>query len=595
MLGASALPCTAQVSLQEAKPQPGVAIPQVPVPVFDQQATSRIPKQFTQIDLGAQVKRIDVDTLSEYWIDASGQASILEVDALQNSGAMFKPRSAAQFHDIQGKALWIRFEANITDSRSRWFLEVQQTTTDDVTLFWRDNSNQWVKLQSGDVVSRVRWPVLDRMPVFQLNHERLAPTTYYVRVTHSRSPFSAPLRIYRDTALLAQRQVEFSFLGAYFGLIALICMVCVAMTLAMRDKIFAHYAVYALSIGLSQLAFTGLAAQYLWPDSPKWSDLSVFFLSSIAAATSLWFIRSVVNPRVYLPRLDTLSLALISAEVVVAFVDLIYPSQLGFWLSNVIILAMVFVVYAVVWNAWKRGDASMRWMALGFLPVVLGVLPPLMHNTGLMETNFLTQYGVTLGSVLEMPILMYGLVLRSATRREGRARTAGLPTRDALTGLSNTRDLLSHIHGAMTRAARYKQQYGLVLVELTNYAWFLKEHGREVSDRALVLLGTRLQLIARDVDIAGRIDDSHFVLLIEGPCKPSQAAKIAAQIAACAYRPTDLLPVGSSLKLQVTCALMPDPQALEIGDDANAQLAWMLDSSESLGASTKKSLRTLNF
>jgi two-component system, sensor histidine kinase LadS len=253
------------------------------------------------------------------------------------------------------------------------------------------------------------------------------------------------------------------------------------------------------------------------------------------------------------------------------------------------------VVYVIIWSAWSRGDTTMRWIALGFLPVVLGVLPPLMHNIGLMGTNFFTQYGVTLGSALEMPLLLYGLVLRSANRREGRARAAGLPTHDALTGLSNMRDLLRQIHGAMTRAARYKQQYGLILIELTNYNWFVKEHGREVGDRALVLLGTRLQLIARDVDTVGRIDDNHFVMLVEGPCKASQAAKVAAQIAACAYRPTDLLPVGASLKLQVTCALMPDPEALALGDDANAQLGWLVTCSESLEPVPNKSLRTLNF
>jgi GGDEF domain-containing protein len=116
-----------------------------------------------------------------------------------------------------------------------------------------------------------------------------------------------------------------------------------------------------------------------------------------------------------------------------------------------------------------------------------------------------------------------------------------------------------------------------------------------VSDRALVLLGTRLQLIARDVDTTGRIDDNHFVLLVEGPCKASRAAKVAAQIAACAYRPTDLLPVGATLKLQVTCALMPDPEALALGDDAHAQLGWLLASSESLDTHSQKTLRTLNF
>jgi two-component system, sensor histidine kinase LadS len=548
------------------------------------------------LELGPQAKRLDVDSASAYWIDDSGSMTITEVLARQADGTLlFTPRTNSQWHAMHGKVLWLRFDAQITDARSHWFLELQQVTADDVTLYWRDTANQWVKLQSGDVVPRVRWPVLDRFPVFQLNPAHGVPTTYYVRVVHSRSAFNAPLHIYRDIELLAQRQIEHFFLGAYFGLIALVCLVCLVMALAMRDNHFLHYAVYAVIIGISQAGFTGIAAQHLWPNAPRWADLSVFFLTALAAAAGLWFVRSIIRPRIYMPRLDVFTIFLICAELVLALVDLIYPSQMGYWLSNALIVVISVLMYVIAWNCWRHGDVAMRWIALGFLPLVLSITPALLRNAGWMGTNFWTQYGVALGYTLEMPLLLYGLVLRSATRREGRARTAGLPTQDALTGLSNTRDLLRYIHGAMTRAVRYKQQYGLVLVELTNYDWFVKEHGREVGDRALVLLGTRLQLIARDVDTAGRIDSKHFVLLIEGPCKPSYAAKVAAQIAACAHRPTDLLPVGASLKLQVTCALMPDAQALALGDDAKAQLGWLLDCSESLPSSPAKTLRTLNF
>lgn len=597
LLAASISPLSfANHGAAESATQSNLAVPQVPQPAIAPVTGTKPQPKLQLLELGPQVKRLDIDIASAYWIDDLGSTTLADIVARQADGTLtFTPRSNSQRHTIHNKALWLRFDAQITDLRSHWFLELQQASADDVSLYWLDAANQWVKLHSGDVVPRIQWPVLDRFPVFQLKQEHAAPTTYYVRVVHNRSSFTAPLHIYRDTALVAQRQIEHFFLGAYFGFIALVCMVCVVMALAMRDNSFIRYAAYAVIIGLSQAAFTGIAAQHLWPDSPNWANLSLFFLTSVAAATGLWFVRSIIKPRIYMPKLDTLTILLVCAELVLALVDLFYPSQIGYWINNAFIVAISVLMYVIVWHSWTRGDAAMRWIALGFLPLVISVVPALLRNAGLMDTNFWTQYGVALGYTLELPLLLYGLVLRSATRREGRARTAGLPTQDALTGLSNTRDLLRHIHGAMTRASRYKQQYGLVLVELTNYDWFVKEHGREVGDRALVLLGTRLQLIARDVDTAGRIDSNHFVLLMEGPCKPSYAAKVGAQIAACAYRPTDLLPVGASLKLQVTCALMPDADALQLGDDANAQLGWLLDSSESLQSSPLKTLRTLNF
>ncbi len=469
------------------------------------------------------------------------------------------------------------------------------SSTDDVTLYWRNELGQWVKLNAGDGVAHTQWPVLDRFPLFKLSQDTAGPTEYYMRVAHQRTPFSAPLQIYRDTELVAQRQIEHFFLGGYFGMLLLVSLVCVGLSVVMRDNTFLQYLIYICAIGTSQATYTGLAGQYLWPNASAWANSANFFLPGLGLVVGMWFVRTVTMPRVYLPRVDQLALLFIAIQSINCVMELVYPTLWGFYVLTAMSLALALIVYTIAWYGWTRGDVGVRWIAMGFLPVVLGLMPVILRNMGLLGTNFLTQYGVTLGSAIEMPLLLYGLVLRASARRESRARTAGLPTQDALTGLSNMRDLLTHIHGAMTRAKRYAQPYGLILVEMQNYHWFDKEHGREISDRALVLLGTRLQLVARDVDTAGRIDATHFVLLIEGPCKPGYAAKVAARIAAGAHRPTDLLPVGSSMKLRITCALMPDPEALELGDDANAQLGWLVACSESLPDEPRKSIRTLNF
>jgi two-component system, sensor histidine kinase LadS len=594
-LGTYFLSCLAPVvcALALLHPHISLAAAQTPQPVTG--PVSQAPDQLSTIALGNQDKHLEIDKLSQYWIDESGEATIEQVIAGQEGASIFNPRQQAQRHAIHNKALWIRFSTQITDARSAWFLEVSLSSTDDVTLYWRNGSGQWVKLNAGDRVPHAQWPVPDRFPLFKLSQDSAGPAEYYMRIVHQRAPFSAPLNIYRDTELIAQRQIEHFYLGGYFGLVLLVSLMCIGLSMVMRDKTFLQYLVYICAVGASQATYTGLAGQYLWPNAAAWANSANFFLPGLGLVVGMWFVRTVTTPQVHAPRVDQLALLLIAIQSVNCALELVYPTLWGFYILTFTSLGLAMIVYTIAWFGWSRGDLGVRWIALGFLPVVLGLMPVILRNMGLLDTNFLTQYGVTLGSAIEMPLLLYGLVLRASTRRESRARTAGLPIRDALTGLSNMRDLLSQIHGAMTRAKRYQQPYGLILVEMQNYHWFNKEHGREISDRALVLLGTRLQLVARDVDTAGRIDETNFVLLIEGPCKPSYAAKVAARIAASAHRPTDLLPVGSSIKLRITCAIMPDPQALELGDDANAQLGWLVACSEALPDEPRKSIRTLNF
>jgi diguanylate cyclase (GGDEF)-like protein len=230
-----------------------------------------------------------------------------------------------------------------------------------------------------------------------------------------------------------------------------------------------------------------------------------------------------------------------------------------------------------------------------FAPVALAAIPLILRNLGAIPNSLLTQYCVPIATMIELPLLFYALLARSNMRREGLARATGLPTRDALTGLPNMRNFLQQLHGSITRARRFQHHYGLLLVELTNHAWFVKEHGREMADRALILATTRLQQQMRDVDSICRIDESNFVILVEGSCNPSQLTKLAARVSASALSPTEILPVGASLRFSISCALMPTEASLEAGEDANAQLGWLIAAAESLPTEQRKLVRSIGF
>ena len=554
------------------------------------------------IVLDHSLQSIAIDTHSAFWIDESGKleaAELTEGHTKKSSSAPeFIARSSAQMHRIAGsQALWIRFEALNQDLETRWFVGIDVSSVQDVRLFWQSSGGEWMQLRSGDMLPRSQWPVLGRTPVFPLALPGgiATPVTYYLRIQNDRVPFSAPLHIYRDTALMAQRQTEYLFLGAYAGLTLLIALMSLAMAVTMKDKSFTSYTVYLLALCAFQMNFLGLSGQYIYPDAGHWAYAANFVWPPLAAAAALWFVRSVIQPAQFSNVLDKLAGFLAVALLGLALLGGLVPTHEVFQAINLLSLVGMIAVYGVIAWAWSRGGSGVRWIALGFLPVVLGALPATLRNTGLISSSFLTQYGITVGALLEMPMLMYALLVRSTDRRVARARAAGLPSQDALTGLSNTRHLLGQMQGAATRAMRFRKPYALFLIELVNHGWFAKEHGVEIGERALVVLGTRLQRIARDVDTAARLEGAQFALLAEGPCDAAFAAKLTAALAASAHRPSRLLPVGAVLKLRITCALMPDPTALEHGDDANAQLAWLLQHAEQAQRDERKLVHTVNF
>jgi two-component system, sensor histidine kinase LadS len=554
-----------------------------------QGADARLPV----LQLSAPDGQITLAEHSQFWIDANGKALLEEVEAWEYD-LPFAMRAAGHTAMLGKQVMWIRFSTMQPELSQRWVLEVSSAGVDRVSLHYRDTAGNWVAQHAGDKIPVSQWPRPDRFPVFDLDSEQTRPVTYFLRIEQARRPFSAPLYIYKHPALLAQRMQEHFLLGAYFGLALLTALVAVANAVAFRDRSFAAYAAYIAALAAAQAALLGIGGQYLWPDWSTWNDLSAFLLPVLAACCGLWFARVVTRPRRFPAALDRLSLKLIVALPLLTALDTAFPTKAGFIGITALIIAAIVLIFAMVFIAWRSGDPSMRWIALGFVPMAVVAPFPILRDLGLIPISFFTQYGLTLGAALQAPLLFYGLLRRAAQRREARARAAALAQTEPLTGLSNLHTFEARLHEALLRSSRYRHHSVLLMIDLSNHGWFAKEHGRQIADYALVLTGSCLRKLARDIDIAARVGDSEFALLIEGPVSAAQAVGAATQLVARALQPSDLLPVGSHLKLHVAIATVPDPHCGEQADAA-LHLAYMLKSLREMPANTRKSIKTVNF
>ena len=252
------------------------------------------------------------------------------------------------------------------------------------------------------------------------------------------------------------------------------------------------------------------------------------------------------------------------------------------------------VIYAMLWSAWRTGDRWVRWIALGILPVLLAGALPALRNFNLISSGFLTQYAMVIAAAIEAPLLIYGLLQRSSLQHEAQARARALDQTEPLTGLCNRHNFMLRLHESLVRAQRYRHHSALLMVVLDNHEHFVREHGREVADRALVLTGSLLRSVARDVDTAARVNDNHFALLMEGPVRGPQAVAAATSLVAGGLRPNDELPVGSTLRLKIAIALLPQDR-VELGLNAQAHLDWLHLSVDELRQEPRRSIVTVNF
>ncbi len=522
-----------------------------------------------------------------YWVEDGTALGVADLAATETS-RRFEEVSVDQRFDIHNKALWLRFDLTITDTRQRWYLELERPGLDLAELYYVDANGQWVSQAAGDALPMRQWARASRYPVFALAPPSALSVRYYLRVQHQRMAYSAPMVIASNEAIGADHERDHLLLGAYFGVAIFTFALALAMALTYRDEAFTHFALLVATLTFSQTATTGIGGQYLWPASPYWANAFSFLLPQLLAASALWFVRAFAQPKRFAKWLDHAALALIALALAGGAVDTIFPTALAVSVNYAVQLACVVVLLVLLGTSAYEGDRHVRWLCWGFLPVMVASAFPLLRNAGVLATSTLTSYALLIGATVQAPVVFYALYHRLTERRESDARTRALSQVDPLTGLTQRRVFEARLEASVLRAQRYGQQCALLLVDLTNHGQVLRSHGREAADRAMVVAASRLRKAVRDIDTAARLGDHQFALLIEAPATGQEALAVATHAVAMALRSSAALPEGESLKLHMVVALLPDASSLQ-------PLAWMEAALSSMDDKSLKAIRTLNF
>lgn len=530
-----------------------------------------------------------------FLLDPTGQLAIDEIDRLSaSSSPRFTALEHPQPHQLGHGALWLRFDALITSDKPHWRLVLPLPALDDVSLYYRDSTGQWVHQLAGDTHPMSQWAQRGRYPVFGLSNELNKPVRYYLQIHHTRVPYSTMPRIISDALFIESRQNEHMLLGVYFGLAMLVMVLALVNSLAYRDMGFGSYALYVALFAGAQAGATGIAALYFWPEWPILNNAATIFLIASAVGMAQWFVRIVTKPKRFSRLLDSLMLTLIVAMPVVGAVNALHQTQTSFVLLNTGLSIHVVVLLVAVFLPLAGREHHSKWIAIGFLPVLTASALLLLRNAGVIPAGFLTTYGLMLGSAIEAPILFYGLLRRVSQRRNLTARATSLRNTDPLTGLNSAKVLLSKLRQSLATSERYQLPFALLLVELTNLAVLQKQHGREAADRAMVMAAARIRSIAHATDSVARVGDTQFALLMEGPISAEAANDVATKIIASGLRPSTELPDAESLRFHIAIG-HAGKDAKVNPTEAESTLARMLQTLKDMHDGSRKAIRMVRF
>lgn len=142
---------------------------------------------------------------------------------------------------------------------------------------------------------------------------------------------------------------------------------------------------------------------------------------------------------------------------------------------------------------------------------------------------------------------------------------------DPLTGLCNRAYMHLKLEEEFKKSKRYSTPLSCILVDIDNFEEIYNRHGKSGTNEVLVEVGSMLLCESRDIDIAGRIEDSKFLLLL--PSTALDGAKVMADriFNNVLERPIQMIDSDKevTLKISVGISNFPNPAIQSVEDLLN--------------------------
>lgn len=459
--------------------------------------------------LDGNARQVVLAPYTTYFHDASGKADLPEAERQLAAGRFQPLPGGSTAFGFQSGAHWFHIGLlNRNTREQRWLLVQQYALSDRIEAFARYRDGRVEHRVGGDHVPFDQRAIRYRHPNFEIDLPSGQPVDLYVRV-QSESSMQVPLVLYTPSAFTEMsRDAQFA-IGIYYGILLALFVYNLALLITLRDASYFWYLLHVSAFGLVLFALYGLGFEYLWSYSPWLADQSIPLSICLAQIGMQQFARSFLGLRQRWKFGDRIGLGFIGFFLLLALACGTLPIRTSTQIATIATFLSVIWIAAEAIAALRRGYKPALLFLVAWGTFLLGIGLVAMVAFGLLPKTFVTEYGVQIGSAMEMLLLSIALgyrygILRSENERIVREANEQLEikVRQRTGELSSALTQLEDAHVKLREFVRYDG-----LTDLYNRTHF-REAFEQLLDQAH---GNRtpISLLMIDLDYFKRINDEY--------------------------------------------------------------------------------------
>jgi diguanylate cyclase (GGDEF)-like protein len=462
-----------------------------------------------RLEIAAESTQESLSPYTAYFHDSGGRADLTAALA-HLSEQRFRPLpDGDSSFGFQTGAYWFHATLlNRNPAEQRWLLVQDYALSDKIDVYARYPDGHLVHYVGGDSHPFEQRSIRYRHPNFWLNLPLDTPVQLFVRV-ESQSSMQVPLSLYTPTAFTELARNSELGIGIYYGILLALFFYNLVLWLALRDASYFWYLFHISAFGLVLFTLNGLGFEYFWPHSMWFADKSVPLSICLAQIGMQQFARKFLDMRQRWPRGDRVSLGAIVFFVLLGIASTQLPYHVSVPVASAAVFFSIAWIAAITIAVMRTGYRPAKVFLLAWAMFLLGTAVFVALAFGLLPKTFITEYGVQIGSALEMLLLSVALGYRYASLRNENERIVGNAKvqleQEVQLRTAELRSALGQLEDAHQRLREFSRHDGLT--DLYN-----RTHFREAFEHLLSQArNTRqpISLLMIDLDHFKRINDTY--------------------------------------------------------------------------------------